>query len=261
MVPLFSQEGRTELQRLAAGDTLYAFDFDGTLAPIVAEPAHARAADRVTLPLTQLARRVPVAVVSGRARRDLIERLPCEIAYLVGNHGNEGLPEQTDAVGLEETCRRWRASLNRQLVTAEGRGVRLEDKGRSLSLHYRSAPDPAAASAFLRSLAHSLLPQPTVIDGKMVLNLLPPGALTKFEALRILAQHEGVDQVLFVGDDDTDEIVFERAPRHWTTVRIDPHGGTAARFCLEEQASIEILLAHLLADHADDARPAPRTDR
>ena len=79
---------------------------DGTLAPIVAEPAHARAADRVTLPLTQLARRVPVAVVSGRARRDLIERLPCEIAYLVGNHGNEGLPEQTDAVGLEETCRR-----------------------------------------------------------------------------------------------------------------------------------------------------------
>ena len=80
-----------------------------------------------------------------------------------------------------------------------------------------------------------------------------PGALTKFEALRHLAQHEGVDQVLFVGDDDTDEIVFQRAPRHWTTVRIDPHGGTAARFCLEEQASIEILLAHLLADHAGRA--------
>ena len=37
----------------------------------------------------------------------------------------------------------------------------------------KAAPDPAAASAFLRSVAHSLLPQPTVIDGKMVLNLLP----------------------------------------------------------------------------------------
>ena len=68
MVPLFSQEGRTELQRLAAGDTLYAFDFDGTLAPIVAEPAHARAADRVTLPLTQLARRVL------RAQRERVVR-------------------------------------------------------------------------------------------------------------------------------------------------------------------------------------------
>ena len=49
-------------------------------------------------------------------------------------------------------------------------------------------------------------------------------------------------------------------PRHWTTVRIDPHGETAARYCLEEQASIEILLAHLLAEHADDARPAVQTD-
>jgi trehalose 6-phosphate phosphatase len=260
-MPLFSQEGRAELQRLARGDTLYAFDFDGTLAPIVAEPAHARAADRVMLPLAQLARLVPVAVVSGRAQRDLIERLPCEIAYLVGNHGNEGLPNDPDTAGLEETCRRWRASLDAQLVAPEGHGVRLEDKGRSLALHYRVAPDPAAARAFLRSVAHSLLPLPTVIDGKMVLNLLPPGALTKFEALRILAEHVGVDQVLFVGDDDTDEIVFQRAPRHWTTVRIDPHGETSARFCLEEQASIEILLAHLLADHADDARPAPLTGK
>jgi trehalose 6-phosphate phosphatase len=56
-----------------------------------------------------------------------------------------------------------------------------------------------------------------------------------------------------VGDDDTDEIVFQRAPRHWTTVRIDPRGDTAARFCLEEQASIEVLLAHLLAEHGADA--------
>ncbi len=68
-MPLFSNEGRAELQRLARGDTLYAFDFDGTLAPIVADPARARATDRVTRPLARLARRVPVAVVSGRAQR------------------------------------------------------------------------------------------------------------------------------------------------------------------------------------------------
>jgi trehalose 6-phosphate phosphatase len=259
VTPLFSTKGRTELQRLARGSTLYAFDFDGTLAPIVADPAQARAADRVTLPLAQLASLVPVAVVSGRAQRDLIERLPCEIAYLVGNHGNEGLPEEPATAELEATCRRWRASLELQLLAPEGQGVRLEDKGRSLSLHYRAAPDPSAASTFLRSIAHSLAPQPTVIDGKMVLNLLPPGAMTKFEALQILAEHEGVDHVMFVGDDDTDEIVFKRAPPHWTTVRIDPHGGTAARYCLEEQASIEILLAHLLADHADHADDEVRT--
>ncbi len=65
-----------------------------------------------------------------------------------------------------------------------------------------------------------------------------------------------MDQVLFVGDDDTDEIGVLGAPAPQTTVRIDPHGETAARFCLEEQASIEILLAHLLADHADDVTRA-----
>lgn len=254
MTPLFSKEGRRQLQRLAQSDTLYAFDFDGTLAPIVPDPAQARAADRVTLPLARLASLVPVAVVSGRAQRDLIERLPCEIAYLVGNHGNEGLPDARDSSRLTETCRAWRSELELQLLAPEGAGVRLEDKGHSLSLHYRTAPDPVAASAFLRTLAHALTPQPTVIDGKMVLNLLPPGAMTKFEALQVLMEHEGVNNVFFVGDDDTDEIVFERAPDHWMTVRIDPGSGTAARYCLEEQASIEILLAHLLAEHADRAR-------
>jgi trehalose 6-phosphate phosphatase len=254
VTPLFSKEGRRQLQRLAQAETLYAFDFDGTLAPIVPDPAQARAADRVTLPLARLAGLVPVAVVSGRAQRDLIERLPCEIAYLVGNHGNEGLPDARDSSRLSATCRGWRGELELQLLAPEGAGVRLEDKGHSLSLHYRTSPDPVAASAFLRTLAHTLTPQPTVIDGKMVLNLLPPDALTKFDALQILMEHEGVDNVLFVGDDDTDEIVFERAPEHWMTVRIDPGRGSAARYCLEEQASIEILLAHLLAEHADRAR-------
>jgi trehalose 6-phosphate phosphatase len=256
VLPLFSSSGRQELRRLAQGRTLYAFDFDGTLAPIVPDPAQARAADRVTRPLAQLAALVPVAVVSGRAKRDLIERLPCEIAYLVGNHGNEGLPQEAHADTLEATCRAWRSSLELQLLAPEAKGVRLEDKGRSLSLHYRAAPDPAAARAYLRSLAHALTPQPTVIDGKLVLNLLPPGALTKYEALLTLVEHAGVDNVLFVGDDDTDEIVFQRAPAQWTTVRIDPGHGTAARFSLDEQASIEVLLAHLLAEHADAVQPA-----
>jgi trehalose 6-phosphate phosphatase len=257
---LFSKEGRAQLQRLAQAETLYAFDFDGTLAPIVPDPAQARAADRVTRPLAHLAKLVPVAIVSGRAQRDLIERLPCEIAYLVGNHGNEGLPEARDSSRLTEICRAWRGQLDLQLLAPEAEGVRLEDKGHSLSLHYRTAPDPVAASAFLRTLAHALTPQPTVIDGKMVLNLLPPGAMTKFEALQVLMEHEGVNNVFFVGDDDTDEIVFERAPAHWITVRIDPGVGSAARYCLEEQASIEILLAHLLAEHADRAQTGPHGD-
>jgi trehalose 6-phosphate phosphatase len=250
VTPLFSSEGREELRRLAQGSTLYAFDFDGTLAPIVSDPAQARAAGRVIQPLIRLARMVPVAVVSGRARRDLIERLPCEIAYLVGNHGNEGLPDEQDTRRFGDICRAWRAGLEQRLIGPEAQGVRIEDKGQSLSLHYRAAPDPEAASVFLRNAARGLMPPPTVIDGKMVLNLLPPDAMNKYEALQALVRHESVDNVFFVGDDDTDEVVFERAPPHWVTVRIEPPDGSFARFYIDEQASMEVLLAHLLAEHA-----------
>lgn len=248
MIYALSDAGLRALRHAASKPLLYAFDFDGTLAPIVSDPAHARADERVTWPLAQLARRVPVAVVSGRAQRDLIERLPCEITYLVGNHGNEGLPTRPDDRALLDTVGRWRAALEQSLRTPEAAGVQLEDKGHSLSLHYRRAADPARTSALLRTLAHGLQPAPTVIDGKMVLNLLPPGAITKFEALDQLVAHAGVEGVLFVGDDDTDEIVFERAPLQWTTVRIDPVSTSRARFFLAEQASIELLLGHLLAE-------------
>jgi trehalose 6-phosphate phosphatase len=249
---LLSAEGRAELRRLARCNTLYAFDFDGTLAPIVADPAQARAEERVTRPLAQLARLVPVAVISGRAQRDLIERLPPEVAFLIGNHGNEGLPTQRDDRLLADTTRLWRVVLEPQLRVPEASGVMLEDKGQSLALHYRAAPDPVKAAALVRTLAQQLTPAPIVIDGKMVLNLLPPGSITKFEALSELARHTGVECVLFVGDDDTDEIVFERAPPHWTTVRIDAVGTSRARFFLDEQASVELVLGHLLAELADE---------
>ncbi len=147
----------------------------GTLAPIVASAVHAQAADRVTRPLAQLARLVPVAVVSGRAQRDLIERLPCEIAYLVGNHGNEGLPEDTVTRQLEEDMRpRWRGLRARPTWSLPERGARLEDKGRSLSMHYRAAPI-LRRRACSCGVAYSSLPQPTVIQIRRWLrNLLPP---------------------------------------------------------------------------------------
>jgi trehalose 6-phosphate phosphatase len=255
--PLLSVEGRQQLRRLARGKTLYAFDFDGTLAPIVSDPAQARAAEHVTRPLAELARIAPVAVLSGRARRELIERLPTDIPYLVGNHGNEGLPDAAPSDVRAEVCRAWRVLLEPRLQVPRGEGVWLEDKGQSLSLHYRAAQDHATALEFLRQTTRDLDPAPTVITGKLVLNLLPPGSATKFEALQTLVAHAGVDHVLFVGDDDTDEIVFSRAPEGWITVRIDPRDGSSARYYLDEQASVEVLLTHLLAEYAEQDHPVP----
>lgn len=245
MIELFSESGRRELVRLTACRTLYAFDFDGTLAPIVADPAAARAPAEIAQHLAQLARQVPVAVISGRIRSELVERLPAEVAYLIGNHGNEGI-DDAQAEAHEAVCREWRAVLERELSSAAATGIRVEDKGVSLSLHYRAAADAKVALALLRQAVSRLLPAPEVIDGKRVLNLLPPGSVTKYEALVALADRTQAEAVLFVGDDDTDERVFERAPPQWTTVRVEPVDHSAARYSLAEQTDVAALLADLV---------------
>jgi trehalose 6-phosphate phosphatase len=190
-----------------------------------------------------------VAVISGRIRAELVERLPSEVTHLIGNHGNEGLDDPR-AAEREAVCRQWRSMLETELVSAAATGIRVEDKRASLSLHYRAAPSPVAALSLLRDVIARLQPAPQVIDGKLVLNLLPPGSITKYEALLALVERERSEAVLFVGDDDTDELVFQRAPKHWTTVRVEPVGDSSARYSLQAQADVQILLAELLAERS-----------
>jgi trehalose 6-phosphate phosphatase len=245
---LSSPEGQEALWRLAAARTLFAFDFDGTLAPIVSRPDQARAAIGVRQRLAQLAQRVPVAVISGRSLADLRPRIPSEIRLCVGNHGSEGTTEEADAKGMRKVCRAWVAQLNEWLEEpGSDPGIVVEDKGLTLSVHFRLARDRERAARRLAELVPRLEPAPRVIGGKLVLNLLPPKARTKFEALVELAQREAVERVLFVGDDETDELVFAQAPKHWTTVRVDLNRASRADFFVHQQSEVAIVLDQLLA--------------
>ena len=247
MKHLASSEGRRALRNLSRARTLFAFDFDGTLAPIVPRPYAARAAIGVQRRLAQLARSALVAVISGRGLADLRERIPPEVRHCIGNHGSEGMVEANDADEMRQICGAWVSQLRGYIAALEGNsGIILEDKGLTLSVHYRLAADRALAAQRLNALASQLVPVPRVIGGKFVLNLLPPNANTKFEALVELMQREGVERVLFVGDDETDELVFAQAPAHWTTVRVEPDGASGARFYIDRQSDVSILLDQLL---------------
>lgn len=247
MKQLLSPHGLAALSELASCRTLFAFDFDGTLAPIVWHPGDARMSTALRLRLAQLAARVPVAVISGRGLADLQSRLPPEVSFSIGNHGNES----TGASRLEEmraTCSGWIAQLRSPLAGfADIHGAELEDKGVTLSLHYRHARDRALAAERISRAAAGLQPAPRVIGGKLVINLLPPGARTKFDALSELAQQEKVERVLFVGDDETDEFVFAQAPPDWLTVRVELDSRSRARYFLQRQAEMAIVLEFLLA--------------
>ena len=81
-------------------------------------------------------------------------------------------------------------------------GVDVEDKGHSVALHTRNAPDPGAAFADLRPLAEQIGAENDVevVPGRFVLELRPPG-MDKGGALRRLVAESGVQVVVFVGDD------------------------------------------------------------
>lgn len=239
-IPLFACEGRAALRRALHGRLLLAFDFDGTLAPIVEHPDLARVPPDWVPLLAHLARCRPLAVVTGRRVTDVSTRLGFSPTHVVGNHGAEGLAPRPLAGGAALEPARARLHASREAL--QQAGVTVEDKGLSLALHYRMAPHPARARlAIERVLAG--LGGVRRFGGKCVENVVDADLPDKGDAVLALAERELADAVIFAGDDVNDEAVFERAPRHWVTVRIGDDGrASAARFVLADQGQVRTLL-------------------
>ncbi|NUM89161.1 MAG: hypothetical protein HUU37_08155, partial [Bdellovibrionales bacterium] len=94
--------------------SLYAFDFDGTLAPISPDPASASASATTLDLIRALAGLAPVLVVSGRSVRDLKRRIAIKGIHLIGNHGLEGVLSRKKSV---DTARASRSKWIRQLAS------------------------------------------------------------------------------------------------------------------------------------------------
>jgi len=245
MQPLFERDGMRRLDALVKPGVLCAFDFDGTLAPIVARPEQVRLPPGIRPRLVELARHAAVAIVTGRAIADIKPRLGFEPAYIVGNHGLEGVPGWAQRIGeYREICRDWIM----QLASVEDEpGVQIEDKTYSLSVHYRLAPDQGAAADRLRVRFGGLMPAPHVIEGKCVFNLLPRNTVNKGIALVRLIEVSGAAGAVYVGDDVTDEDVFRLRRPDILTVRIEYAPGSAAEFFVPERGGIARVLDLLIA--------------
>lgn len=244
----FFEHGAGHLGDIAAERLLCAFDFDGTLAPIVTQPDHARMPLPVLQRLTELAQHAPIAVITGRSIADIRPRLGFEPDYLIGNHGLEGLPGiSSPATQHAALCKAWKAALQ-EVLRDNGAvpNIWIEDKTHSLSVHYRLTRDHCVAQAWLTAMFEQLLPEARVIGGKCVFNLLPPDAVDKGGALEALMQACGARHALYIGDDVTDEDVFRLARPDILTVRIGRSAESAARFHLNHRLDMVRLLDDLL---------------
>jgi len=245
---------RSELRALRAfvgPETLIALDYDGTLAPIVARPEDARMADTTRALLTQVAKRYPVVILTGRARIDALSLLAgVPVLEVIGSHGAE--TQGTPVTRFLRRVESWRAQL-RESLRALG-GVRIEDKRYSLAVHYRQSEDPQAAEQQI-SRAAGALDGARLVGGKKVVNVVPEDAPDKGAALLAACTRLGCSHAVFAGDDDTDEAAFAAAPAAQVfTVRIGNSENSRATYYLRAQPEIDELLRALLEARA--AAPA-----
>jgi trehalose 6-phosphate phosphatase len=247
MQHLFLHDGQAALAAALRQRPLLAFDFDGTLAPIVARPDDVHLAEPVAADLRWLAQRTPVAVISGRSVADLRLRLGFEPTYLVGCHGADDAADPARTQAWAQPLRAWREGLDSCGAELQAAGVEVEDKGAAIALHHRNARDPARALALLDALLGALPPALRGFGGKQVVNVVAAAAPDKADALLALVARSGAGTALFAGDDVNDEPVFQRAPPAWLTVRVGvPESATRARYGVQGPHEVATLLKRLV---------------
>ena len=252
---LFTAAGEADLAVTVARRPLLAFDFDGTLSPIVSRPIDARVPIATLRRLKRLAHRLPMAVISGRAVEDLRHRLGFEPTFIVGNHGAED-PMLTHRPELRAALDGLRARALELADELRRAGVQVEDKGASMALHYRLAVDRTLAFDVIGRLLDPAESGLHVFGGKMVINVVSSAADDKAAALHRIARRAGVHAVVYFGDDVNDETVFAAREPHWLTIRVGADAPeSAARYFIAGTRDMPRLLDRIIMLTGGDTQP------
>lgn len=217
-------------------------DVDGTLLPIAPHPDAVSVAPELLELLRGIEHRSggALALVSGRSIANLDAlfaplQLPSAGIHGLERRGADGVLHRRDVAEQLVPLRRRAAGY-----AAERQGLLLEDKGQSLALHFRGAPQfEAEAEDFLRGLVAGA-DDLELTHGKMVLEVKPSGA-NKGTAIDAFLQEPPFAgrQPVFIGDDVTDEDGFAVVNRHGgLSLRVGPPRETAAAYGLADEAAV-----------------------
>jgi trehalose 6-phosphate phosphatase len=183
-------------------------DFDGVLAPIVDDPTTSAMPDQVVAALRRLAGTLGLlAVISGRPVEFLEDRVPVPGMPLLGSYGMEQSRDgerqlDPDAGNWQTQVRAASQLLSDQLAPEPG--IRVERKPVSVAVHWRQAPDQAAAARQVREVTARVAAGTglRLEPGKLVEELRPPVDMDKGSAIsHLLAGRAGLTVLAYAGDD------------------------------------------------------------
>ncbi len=252
----------------AAERVLLLCDYDGTLTPITERPELADLSEKTRQLLQALTRQkhFTVSLISGRALADLRQMVGIDGIIYVGNHGLEIEGPSINLVNpLAEEMRPVFRLINQALskALAPVKGVRVEDKGLTVSVHYRMVEESKSEEVkniFERIIAAVESPgKVRITSGKKVYEVRPAVDWDKGEAIASLIDRYGMANTkqellpIFLGDDSTDEDGFKV---------IEKHGGisvfvgekpdhSAARYNLKSPAEVNQFLQRLVDSVSD----------
>lgn len=227
--PTTSADLRALRERAGAGGIL--LDFDGSLAEIVDRPELARPAAGVREALVPLTRRYRlVAVITGRRAAEVSPLLDVPNVRLLGLYGFEDDGPRLPAALLPTV----------EAAAAVVPEAWVEDKDASIAVHYRGSPDPARARATLAAALRAVATDGglELVEGKMVVELVPADRPMKGGAVERLAGEHGLGAVLYAGDDHADVDAFAAldrlADRGMVTIKVAVRGPETPAPLLEE---------------------------
>ena len=241
-----------KLPNISANDSPALFlDFDGTLVDIVARPDLTQVSPQLIEMLDNISRRLDgaLAIVTGRPLTDLDRLLAPLVLPAAGIHGIEHRDSAGNIASRCQTTIPAVAQAQIKTLAASDERLILEDKGHSLGLHFRQAPElETVIRATFDEISATLGPKFFIQNGKMVLELRPAGinkgsAIEKFMTEAPFSGRHAI----FIGDDRTDEDAFAAINSlHGYSIKVgEPDVESAAQFMLNDVAAVHAWLEPL----------------
>lgn len=257
-----------KLKDFLRGKFIFLFlDYDGTLTPIVKDPDNAVISGKTKEILKKLSknRYCRIAIISGRALRDIKNKIGLKDIIYAGNHGLEIYGPKIKfkapvSLKYKELLKKIKIDLKKKLSGIKGAFV--EDKGLSLSVHYRLVDSKGSIlvkTIFHEALAYYIVSNKIKIKpGKKVLEVRPALGWDKGKiVLWLLARQKfilnGKSCVpVYIGDDVTDEDAFKALRDKGLTVFVGEHNRSYAEYYLKNTREVAEFLGQVLKLKKDD---------